>query len=205
MARKPGKAAPHGASSQKAGTLSGLRPELFGAYKRMLAYQFVGAAGLVAVFIVGMFVCFYTKFDPPLYALLVMCGMMGAFFSALTRLYNVDDISVALISPTVSRLGGTYLLMYSFVPMIVGAVASVVLYMVFVADLVTGGLFPTLQCKGADSCTALKDLLTSYAPAEAKDYGKALIWAFVAGFSERLVPDTLQTLVAKQQKQDNKP
>jgi len=43
-----------------------------------------------------------------------------------------------------------------------------------------------------------------YVPAGPQDVGKALVWAFIAGFSERLVPDLLQGLVVKEQGSDNK-
>ncbi len=193
------------AATRRVSVLTGLKPELLGAYKRMLLYQFAGTVGLVGIFVVGSLVCYYSNWDPPLLILIMFAGMIGAFFSALTRLYNVDDASVVLISPTVSHLGRSYLLIYSFVPMIVGAVAAVVLYVAFVADLVHGGgVLPTISCRGTNKCPDMRDLLQNYGPSSAVDYAKTLIWAFIAGFSERLVPDTLQTLVAKQGKQEKK-
>ena len=36
-----------------------------------------------------------------------------------------------------------------------------------------------------------------YWPSSPEDYGKALVWSFIAGFSERLVPDVLQRVAAK--------
>ena len=43
-------------------------------------------------------------------------------------------------------------------------------------------------------------MMHSYLPIKPEDFGKALVWSFIAGFSERLVPDLLQSLVAKQGK-----
>ncbi len=194
---------------KKASGLASLKPELVAAYKRMLTYQFVGTAVLAIIFVIVILGGYMDWFHLPPLILMMLAGMMGAFFSALTRLYNVDDMSAVLISPTVSRLSGYYMLMYSLVPMMVGAIAGVVLYMAFVGDLVTGGLFPKMACHplGAPpnaKCPEVTDILLNYGPAEAKEYGKALIWGFIAGFSERLVPDTLQMLVTKQQKQEKK-
>ena len=44
-------------------------------------------------------------------------------------------------------------------------------------------------------------------PAEASDYVKTLVWSFIAGFAERLVPDTLQglTRAAQPNKHDQTP
>ena len=151
----------------------GLKPELLGAYKRMLTYQFSGTVVLVTV---------------------MAAGLLGSY--AIARW----EPSLALISPTVSKLNGWHLLMYSFVPPVVGAIASVVLYVGFVSGLVSGGVFPAMSCKGnGKTCTDLIEVLTSYGPTGANDYGKALIWAFIAGFSERFVPDILQSLVMRSQ------
>jgi hypothetical protein len=46
--------------------------------------------------------------------------------------------------------------------------------------------------------------MQNYLPQHAQDYGKALVWVFAAGFSERLVPDLLQGLVTKEQNSGNK-
>jgi ABC-type multidrug transport system fused ATPase/permease subunit len=183
-----------------------MKAKLLSAYKRMLSYQFYGAISLVALLVVGLLSSYViAKWEPPLLILVMLAGTLGAFFSALTRLYNVDQLSIALISPTVSELEGRYLLMYSLVPPIIGAIASVVLYIAFVGGIIGGGIFPELVCKpNAASCESLVDVMRNYGPKGAQDYGKVLIWGFIAGFSERLVPDMLQTLVTKSEKDDQK-
>jgi hypothetical protein len=169
------------------------------AYKQMLAYQFGGAAVLSGVLTLVLWATYsFGRVPPPLLVLIMLAGMLGAFFSALTRLYNVDQASVALITPTVRDLGGFYMMMYSFVPPVIGAIAAVVLYLVFVGKLVGGGIFPQIGCLPNMSCLSLSDLMNNYWPVQPEDYGKALVWAFAAGFSERLVPDLLQSLVAKE-------
>ena len=130
--------------------------------------------------------------------------MLGALFSALMRLYRVDQASLALITPTVQELGGGYLAMYSFVPPLVGAIAAVVLYLIFVAGLMSGSLFPAISCVAGKTCSNVTELMQNYWPTGPQDYGKALVWAFIAGFSERLVPDLLQGLVTKEQSGDHK-
>ncbi len=39
-------------------------------------------------------------------------------------------------------------------------------------------------------------LADNWSPAKATDYSKALLWGFIAGFAERLVPDVLGKLVS---------
>jgi hypothetical protein len=177
-----------------------LRPELLTAYKLMLQYQFIGAVGLMAIFAAALLASYTSTHDPPLLVLVMLAGVLGAYFSALTRLYDVDQLTVALVTPTISQLGGRYLVMYSLMPPIIGAIAAVVLYVIFVGGLLGGGgIFPSMGCSEGAKCNSLVNVLRYFGPKDAVDYGKVLVWAFVAGFSERLVPDTLQSLVAKLQ------
>jgi len=173
---------------------------MLSAYKRMLAYQFSGTVILAGATTIALLASYwFGKVSPPLLVLVMLAGMLGAFFSALTRLYNVEQASVALVTPTIQQLGGVYLLVYSFVPPVIGAIAAVVLYLIFVGKLIQGGLFPTISCLPDKPCVSLLDLMNFYWPKDPEDYGKALVWSFAAGFSERLVPDLLQGLIAKQQ------
>jgi hypothetical protein len=173
-------------------------------YKRILTYQFIGAGSLiVALSAATLASSLFAKWQPPFLLLVMLYGILGAFFSALTRLYsyNFEQISVALISPIAARLEGRHLLMHSFVPLMVGAIASVALYWGFVSKLVEGSLFPRLSCKGEGiSCAQLVEVLNYYGPTEAVDYGKMMIWAFIAGFSERFVPDLLQSIAMRTHK-----
>jgi hypothetical protein len=182
------------------------RTKVLAAYKQMLKYQFVGTGILVAVVVTILMVSYATKwFGVPLLLLVMLAGMLGAFFSALTRLYNVDQAGVVIFTSTVQDLGGgPYLFMYSFVPPIIGAIAAVVLYLVFVAGFLHTDLFPTIACLKDKPCDSIQNLMDNYWPKEPQDYGKALVWAFVAGFSERLVPDVLTSLASKTETQVKK-
>jgi hypothetical protein len=105
-------------------------------------------------------------------------------------------------------------IIYSLVPPVVGAIAATVLYITFAAGLLEGALFPKFACKlmdekGAslvpDACRTFGTAISDFGPATAVDYAKALIWAFIAGFAERLVPDALQTFAAKVEKSEQTP
>lgn len=181
--------------------VTGDETKIIGAYKEMLKAQFFGTVGLmiaiIAILLIGYF---STDKSPPLLLLVMLAGMLGAYFSALTRLYRVDEAGAALITPTVRALGGWYMAMYSAVPPIVGAIAAVVLYLLFVSDLVKGDMFPNIECVGSEYCRSISELMKNYWPETPSDYGKALVWSFIAGFSERFVPDLLQSLVKKEEK-----
>jgi len=176
------------------------RARILAAYKEMLRCQYYGTLGIVGVVVLALVPGFVTeKLSPPMLLLVVLAGMLGAFFSALTRLYHVDDAGAALITPTIGELGGTYMFMYASVPSVIGAIAATVLYIMFVSGLVQGDLFPHFECQTEGACKSVSGLMQHYWPDTPHDYGKALVWSFIAGFSERFVPDLLQSLVAKEQ------
>ena len=71
-------------------------------------------------------------------------------------------------------------------------IAAVTLYLVFASGLVMGDLVPTFRL--SDLGTRQDDFanfIANWQPAGPVDYSKALVWGFVAGFSERFVPDLL--------------
>jgi hypothetical protein len=173
---------------------------ILAAYKRLLTYQFGGS--LLLVLILGLALIFAKQIGaPPLMLLIMLSGMLGAFFSALTRLYNVDSAAAAVISPTVSKLGQLHLLIYSLVPPVIGAIAALVLYLGFAGDILQGGVFPKIVCRQEGACNTIYGIVINFVPGTPSDYARALLWSFIAGFSERFVPDTLLTVVARQREQ----
>ncbi len=187
------------------GVARGYRRKILGAYKKLLSFQFLGTIILAAILCTWLLVAqSHPDQQVPVLPLVVLMGVLGAFFSALTRLYKVDEAGTALISPTVERLDGWYLFMYSFVPPLIGAIAAAVLYLIFISKLVEGALFPKLDCLPESDCKTIQGLMHYYFPVEAADYGKTMVWSFIAGFSERLVPNLLQSMVTKQGKEPKK-
>jgi len=186
------------AASAKSADADAVRLKVIGAYKVMLTYQFGGTillAGGLAIYLIW---AYRTGASPPLLPLIVLAGMLGAFFSALTRLYKVDEAGAGLVTPTVGDLGA-HLVFYSLIPPVVGAIAALVLYLVFAGKMLAGGLFPAISCVIGKPCTSVLELMDNYWPTNPEDYGRALVWSFAAGFSERLVPDVLQRMVQKTQ------
>lgn len=130
--------------------------------------------------------------------MVALAGALGAFVSALNRLYAFKNIFP--YAKYTGMLKGTslYLMIYSTIPPLVGAIAASVLYVIFAAGLITSELFPTFHCTAASGqCDQFSTFLQSWSPTAAADYAKAIVWGFIAGFSERFVPDILNRLADK--------
>lgn len=181
-------------------------PLILAAYKQMLLALFIAALAGIAILLAILFPYFAAykadpKADEPS-VLIVVCiaGLLGALFSSLARIYNVRDLPLAVVRKDLGGLTRGYLFVYSLVPAIIGVIAAAVLYLLFAGKLIEGGLFPTFVCRPPakaptdTGCNAFGEFIMNWSPQAATDYAKVIVWGFIAGFAERLVPDTLTTL-----------
>ena len=76
-----------------------------------------------------------------------------------------------------------------------GVIAACVIYLLFASGLLTGQLFPEFVPNSADGNAFLR--LVNQEPKTTADMAKLLLWAFISGFAERLVPDQLNRLVGQ--------
>lgn len=121
--------------------------------------------------------------------MLVLTGMLGGCVSALSRLYSVSWVSG--IATGTDSLGHVFwnLVMNFVIAVIEGGLFAIFLYLAFMGGLISGSLFPKFVPNVSDLFhVQLERGLDGH-----NEYAKALVWAFVAGFSERLVPDFLGT------------
>jgi hypothetical protein len=140
-----------------------------------------------------------------IFVVVVMAGAVGAFFSSLQRLYDFDGLPQILYD---EQLGDEYLTLfvYSLIPPLIGGIAAAVLYLIFAGELLSvGTLFPKFGCKQPSSCVDFATLLAYWGPDQAIDYAKAIVWGFVAGFAERLVPTLLNSFAQKADGGDDAP
>jgi hypothetical protein len=166
-------------------------------YAQMLRWSF-GATLLVTAIMVGLIVLTWQTGNPPFYLFAVLAGALGAFMSTLIRLYNYEEFPRLVHGQGLERLRRSDLTIYSLVPPVVGALSAALLFIAFAAGLVQGGsFFPTFACQAGDKmCGSFDKLIHEFGPADATDYARTLVWCFVAGFAERLVPDKLKGLAA---------
>jgi hypothetical protein len=143
------------------------------------------------------------KGSPPFFTTLVMviiAGLFGGAFSMLQRVQSPimdgDPLSNLLALRTAKR--------EILLSPILGAVGALVLYCIFDAKLLTGDLFPRMyEVKKAGSGSLdFATYLSQAGPSEGVDHAKLLVWSFLAGFSERLLPDALDRLTKQTASKD---
>ena len=125
-------------------------------------------------------------------------GALGGFVSALRRLYAFQRVFPQNFFRSMRRIN-LYLIVYSMIPSLVGAIGAVVLYMVFASGLIKGDLFPAFELSQLDpKPDDFQNFIANWQPSGPIDYAKALVWSFIAGFSERFVPDLLDRFASSQ-------
>lgn len=125
--------------------------------------------------------------------LVMFAGATGGFISLQRRVQSIptDGDPLYSIFQLENGLTSVYLSPLS------GAIFAVVLFLIFLANLVGGMIFPTV--------TGFHFHLGSvvWNPEPPKDpgvqYAKLMVWSFIAGFAERFVPDALNRLVSRGQ------
>lgn len=126
----------------------------------------------------------------------VLSGILGSFVSALKRIYSSSDIFPLKKHSIYLKKSNGYLIAYSSIPPLVGAICASVLYVIFASEIITGPFFPAFSCEiGKGECGSFQSFLSSWSPVNPQDYAKAIVWGFIAGFSERFVPDILNKVV----------
>jgi hypothetical protein len=135
--------------------------------------------------------------DPSALKAVAMCGALGGFFSALRRFYSFDSALQA--TPAVWVLGNSpvYLIVYSLIPPLIGAIGAGVIYVVMAGQMIKAGILPNfanIPDNPHTVSTHFYAFINDWKPEMPTDYAKVLVLGFIAGFSERFVPDILQKL-----------
>jgi hypothetical protein len=129
----------------------------------------------------------------------IVAGAGGGFVSSLRRLYSFQDIFPRREYVQLFRKMNFYVAAYSLVPAVVGMIGAVMVYLMFAAGLLKGDLFPEFHC-ASGACTDFHGFVSYWSPKDAAANAKAIVWGFIAGFSERFVPDILNRLGSTKEK-----
>jgi FtsH-binding integral membrane protein len=159
-------------------------------FRRVRTTALVALAVLLVMTAVGVY--FQQPRAVPTLWVVLLAGMVGACFSAQQRLQSASpegDVQTR-VQALVRLAEGFY-----FAP-IGGAIGALVLFGLFAGRLVQGDLFPIIDATfpAGVKVHAVYEFLNSAEPDSPGGLAKLLVWSFIAGFSERLVPSALDQL-----------
>jgi hypothetical protein len=123
--------------------------------------------------------------------LTLICGLVGGFVSIQQRLRGLGEEDLTMLAESWPAV--------LLIP-IYGAIFSQVLYLIFLAGLLQGDLFPAFYIPpfgDVPTDEKLRQFLLGTYPKSGVDFAKLVFWSFVAGFSERFVPQLVSTISAK--------
>ena len=159
-------------------------------YWHLLFGAGIGFGGLAALMLAARF-----GYYSDVMMLIFFAGSVGAVVNNYFRLSKMIEAKATPVDDGQERLA----IIQMYVSMLIAGILAFVAYGLFLSGLLQGALFPVFN--GTEN--AYKDvtaLLTGLGPKSNIDAAKALLWAFIAGFSERFVPNVIDTLISKSQK-----
>ncbi len=90
----------------------------------------------------------------------------------------------------------------------VSIVFAFLLYFLFIGGMISGDLFPRFVHTGNGGEQALRELMTDFVtnvkPETYKDIAKVLVWSFIAGYSEKFVPNLITQLLNASRAKEHK-
>lgn len=149
---------------------------------------------LFSTLVVVVFIFWEDQLGSLIFSLVI--GGVGAVVSVASRIPRLSTEDVTYLCSSWWTL---------LTPMLIGVAMGGLLYIIFIARILTGdaepegglftsNLFPSFtKIPKADDSTLLNmRAVLQVRPATLPDLGKLVIWCFLAGYSERLVPNLLQ-------------
>lgn len=123
--------------------------------------------------------------------LVFFAGTVGGVINNYFRVSKIGDHPESVTPDLVSR---TVIVQFYIAPLISGILALVACGL-FMSGVLGGELFPAFTT--AEKYEGVQAFFLSAKPATNADAAKAVFWGFVAGFSERFVPNVIDKLVAR--------
>jgi len=125
-------------------------------------------------------------------ALIFVAGTVGGAVNSFRRVQSLTTAKAQGSNAMTERL----VTIQIYVSPIVGGVFAFTLYLIFMAGFLKGSFFPAFA--GVDeSYAGYKEFAKVSVPETNADVAKAIVWAFIAGFAEGLVPNFISKIAQK--------
>lgn len=125
--------------------------------------------------------------------LIFVSGTVGGAINSFQRIQSIQSMDLAK-TKALDVMAERLITIQIYLSPFVGGVFAFVLYIMFMAGFVQGSLFPMFAA-GDQDFTNFCDFAQHFIPKENVDVAKAIVWSFIAGFSERLVPNFISKIV----------
>jgi hypothetical protein len=119
---------------------------------------------------------------PPIMVFIFLSAVLGCAVNESAREH-----------PSLERASKFDMVVFLSWKLLVAIVFTIFLYLAFMSEIISGQLFPRFQSMDA----TYKDTLTfmmNCKPATNADAAQMLVWAFIAGYSERFVPNLMEKM-----------
>ena len=130
----------------------------------------------------GLLLATNDRIGGPLLMFMIAAATLGAAVFESTKVNSIPDS--APFAP---------LLVNWFWKLFVSGILAVFVYAVFAGGIVQGALFPAFSLADV-SFVDMESFLRDIKPKTNSDVAKALVWSFIAGYSQRFVPNLFEQL-----------
>lgn len=148
--------------------------------RRVSAKLLVPLVGLILVALILAIFLPGSSFVVPV--MIVVVGAGGGFIGLQRRLKELTPADLSLIAES---------WVYTCLSPLVGGMLALLLYVLFLSELVTGTLFPQFAADDTGGSGSGFSVIFAQHAASYQDYAKLFFWSFVAGFSEKFVTNVI--------------
>lgn len=124
--------------------------------------------------------------------LVLLAGSTGAVINNYYRLARLSAVD----HDAFDRFDNHVFTMQLYVSVLISGVLGFLMYGLCISGLVAGDLFPAFKGVNA-GYASVTELLANVSPAGNIDAVKAVVWAFIAGFSEKLIPNMIDRMAER--------
>ena len=135
------------------------------------------------------------KEKPFLVVLVYICGLLGGFVSIQQRLPKISIEEMKALS--------TSWVSITLIP-INGGIFSLILMLMFIGNIIQGNLFPEYPNFKIENINDFYNWVKKCHPKSGEEVAKLLFWSFIAGFSERFVPQVIMKATSQVEDEKNK-
>lgn len=143
--------------------------------------------GILFIMMAGIFIYSHMSSHNDIAMIVFNLGLLGGFVSIQQRLPKIDETELKNLSDSWFSI--------TLIP-INGGVFALVLMLLFISGIIKGDLFPhysdSYDWSFVDEPRCYYAWVLSMRPESSIDVAKLLFWSFVAGFSERFVPQIIR-------------